>query len=138
MVSCCAHVIGLRWRKMLILIGGFDPQNSFSGMTGNSLFCFLLFFYENFFFPSFETLNGTRRLPLGESREIPFSLFVVEVLTLSARISLRQSKSSSFAFFPQTEEDLAGKQSFLLPTFPATGILWFDWSINLSPFKMKG
>ena len=95
MVPCCAHALGLRWRK-----------NVDSG-RGLRLTEFLFpddwFFFFFFFF--FLTLNGTRRLHLGESREISFSLFVVEIIALSARISLRQTKSSSFSFFPQTEED---------------------------------
>ena len=55
---------------MSILVGGFGQRSSFPGWL--VINCFLVFFfYEIFFFPFFETLNGTRRLPLGKSREIP-------------------------------------------------------------------
>ena len=57
---------------MSILVGGFGQRSSFPGLLVINCFgfFFLFFFYEIFFFPFFETLNGTRRLPLGESRGV--------------------------------------------------------------------
>ena len=70
-------------------------------------FFFFFFIYEIFLFPFFETLNGTRRLPLGESREIPhfFVVAEIEILALSARVSLCQIRAFILCFVPKTEKD---------------------------------
>ena len=139
MVSCCEHVLGLRWRKNVDSGRGLWLTDFLAGMTGNYLFCFLFFFYEIFFFPFFETLNGTRRLPLGESREFPlFFCSLLKSLLCRQGSPFVKSKPSSFASSPRLRK-ISGLA--ILPSTPfsaATGIPWFDWPINLSSFKMKG
>ena len=78
---------------------------------------FVFFFYEIFLFPFFETLNGTRRLHLGESREIPPFFVVVEILALSARVSLRQFPAFIPCFVPKTEKDQRASSPSFYPLF---------------------
>ena len=49
MVSCCAHVLRLRWWKNVESGRGFGQRSSFAGWL--VFFFFLFFFYEIFFFP---------------------------------------------------------------------------------------
>ena len=53
MVSCLAHVLGLRWRKNDDSGRGLRPTEFLSGMTSNKLFClFFCFSFRKFsFFP---------------------------------------------------------------------------------------
>ena len=108
-----------------------------SGMTGNKLFCFLFFFYEIFFFPFFETLNGTRRLPLWESREFFFFCSLLKSLLCRQGSPFVKFKPSSFASYPRLRKISGLAVPPSTPFSAATDILWFDWPINLSSFKMK-
>ena len=140
MVSCCAHVLRLRWWKNVDSGWGFGQRSSLPWWLVNNCFGSLFFFLEIFFFTFFETSNRTRRLPLGESWEILPAFFIVEIkiLALSARVSLRQIRAFIPCFVPNTEKDQLAISPSFYPFFSATGILWFDWPINLSSFKMKG
>ena len=77
------------------------------------MFCLFVFLLRNFlffffFFSFFETLNGTRRLLLGESREIPtFLLKLLKLKSLLCRqgFSPRQIRAFIFCFVPKTEKD---------------------------------
>ena len=111
MVSCCAHVLGLRWRKNVDSGRGVGQRSSFPGWLVINCFVhflfFLFFFYEIFFFPFFETLNGTRRLPLGESWEIPPLFFLLlELKSLLCRQGslFVKSQPSSHASSPRPRE----------------------------------
>ena len=138
MVSCCARVLGLRWRKNVDSARGLRPKEFLSGMTGNCFFVFF-FFYEIFLFPFFETLNGTRRLPLSESREIsPFFCWNWNPCFVCKGSLLVTSEPSSFASSPKLRKISGLAVPPSTHFFAATGILWFDWPINLSSFKMKG
>ena len=73
-------------------------------------FCFFVFVFvfllRNFLFSLFETLNRTRRLPLGESREILFLLLLLLLLKLKSLLCRQgslsvKSEPSSFASSPR-------------------------------------
>ena len=69
------------------------------------IFCFVFLRNFLFFFSFFETLNRTRSLPLGESREIPLFCYWNWNPCFSARFSRRQIPAFIPCFVSKTEED---------------------------------
>ena len=79
---------------MSILGRGFGQRSSFPGWL--VIDCFILFFFNEIFSPPF---------------------FVVEILALSARISLRQIRAFLLCFVPKTERDQRASSPSFYPLF---------------------
>ena len=145
MVSCCAHVLGLRWRKNVDSGRGFGQQSSFPGWLVINCFGRVFFFFfllRNFLFSLFWNLEWNATPTSGwEQRNLPRFIFCCwhrNPCFVGKGSLLVKSEPSSFASSPKLRKisGLAVPLSTLF--FAATVILWFDRPINLSSFKMKG
>ena len=141
MVSCCAHVLGLRWRKNVDSGRGFGQRSSFPGWLVINCFFFVCFSSTkfSFFFFSFLKPWMERDAYLWARAEISplFSSLLKSLLCRQGSLFVK-SEPSSFASSPRLRKISGLAVTPSTPFSAATGILWFDWPINLSSFKMKG
>ena len=131
MVSCCAHVLGLRWRKNVDSGRGFSQWSSFLGwLVINFLFVFFVFLLQNFLFSLFWNLEWNTTPTSGwEQRNPPphtfFCCWNRNPCFISKGSLLIKSEPSSFSSSPRLREfsGLAVPPSTHFSA--ATGILWF-------------
>ena len=143
MVSCCAHVLGLRWRKNVdSRSGGFGQRSSFPGWL--VINCFVIFCFSStkfsFFFPLFWNFEWNTTPTSGWEQRIPPPFFCSLLKSLLCRQGslFIKSEPSSFPSSRRLRKISALAVPPSTPSSAATGILWFDWPINLTSFKMKG
>ena len=125
---------------MSILVGGFGQRSSFPGWLVINCFLFFVFFFfgGGFLFPFFWNLEWNATPTSGwEQRTPPFLLKLKSLLCRQGSLFVK-SQPSSLASSPRLRKIRGLAVPPSTPFFGATGILWFDWPINLSSFKMKG